>query len=137
MIRCVAIPAADIGRVWHLIEPDVERALDYAQGEMLGEDVRAGIEAGHMLAVLFYQDDEYLAVAVAELIDRPRMRVCNVPILAGKRMDLWLGYGVEQVSRVAKEHGAQRLYGCGRTGWTRALAPHGFKPAYTLTARTL
>jgi hypothetical protein len=108
----------------------IEAALEYSGGTHNFDDVRAGIESGHMQ--LWATKN---AAAVTEILKYARKKTLNVFLAAGDMDEI-----VQNIDGIA-DWG--RLQGCdsltinGRSGWTRVLGRHGFKPVAVTLERDL
>ena len=66
------------------------------------------LQSGNMDLWVVYRGPDMLAAVVTQIIRYPRMKVCSIPFLGGKRMKDWL-YLVEEIEQWAKDQGCKEM----------------------------
>ena len=121
-VRCkvALLEAEDIDMVWDEAYPLIEKALRYAEGELIPEDIKKHLDAGNLRLWVALQDKNVIASMVTEIIQYPRKKIVRVITLAGKNMDLWYDF-LPMVEGYAIRHGCSSLEAWTRRGMTRKL----------------
>lgn len=134
MDTCIAIaPAAitirapvlaEIARRWGEIEPVLERATTRTDGCFEAIDVLGLAMSGSLLVWLIEDGVELIAVAVTEVRQYPRKRVCDIPFIAAARhhqhrLAEWIIPLRDRLKAHAEKFGCQQLRALGRPGWAR------------------
>lgn len=101
----------------------IEAALEYSGGTHSFDDIVAGLVSGKMQ--LWPAPD---ACAVTEILVYPQRKILNV-FLAGGKMETLVDMQKDVLSW-ALAQGCDALMLSGRSGWTRALAKHGWTPLH-------
>lgn len=120
------VQAAEVERVWGIVSPDIERALRFADGKYQIEDVKDALSRRDMQLWVAAEGGEALSVAVTEIVNYPRKRVCVVMFCGGREFKRWLHH-IEEIERWAKGAGCDMVEICGRRGWRRVLPRYNSK----------
>ncbi len=107
-------------------------ALAYDGGTHTVEDVHAMLAAGQ--AQILFHDE---GVVVTQILQKPRMRVCQVWLAAGTMHAMRALHPA--VIAFAREHGCQRVQFNGRPGWERTFLTRddGWKPGLVTFTKEL
>lgn len=122
MIRIIGIN--ELPDYWGKARPFLERALDF-NSEIYLEDVLNGILAGEYL-LMVAEDDGIKAAFVAEIVEKPRKRICNLMLCGGDGREDWLPPWLQGMAELARSQHCDSLYAVGRPGWKKVLMPFGF-----------
>ena len=124
--------AADIDHVWAKVEPMLAAAIRDDGARMGTEDFRRWLDEGAMQLWIAFDSEHLYAAAVTEIIIFPRLKVCQIVLLAGWDYGTWEAAAFDMIKRWAKSKGCKRLEIRGRPGWKRRLASHGFRHRQTV-----
>jgi GNAT superfamily N-acetyltransferase len=118
-------------QAWARCRPWLEAALERAGGTHGIDDVARLVERG---------DAHFWPAAacavVTEFYFYPRLKACNFWLLGGNLKALLALQPV--IETWARAQGCTRMLGGGpRAGWTRVLAPRGYRPAWTIYCKEL
>lgn len=106
---------------WLRCRPWIESALPYCYGTHTIEDVEQQIASGRLH---FWSGER--AAMVTEIVDYPRLRALNFFLVGGDLEEL-----VEKMEPSiiawAKARGCKLVLQTGRKGWSKVLAPKGYK----------
>lgn len=122
MIELVVGPQA--AAHWGHVQPMLQRALDRFDYGSDSDDILMDIINGGRQLWLISED----AIAITSVSVLPKFSVLDISLLAGDRIDLWLGDIVIAFNNYAEAIGCKYIDGFGRKGWTKKLEAYGFKP---------
>lgn len=126
MIRILNFPADTIDDVWPVVEGWLEKCLKVAPPWWRMEDLKASCKSGQYILLLATVDNQPEGVALAEIIQFPAAKVCNVPWIGGNKMRAWFPDLQEQVEAWAEKSDAKYLLGGGREGWKRIVGMENY-----------
>ncbi len=131
-ITVSGIPYNAIDGMWGIVVGNLEKGLEYSNGEISIEDIYLGLQSREMqLWSAFNEDGDCVASMVSEIINYPKKRACRMILVGGGLMKYWLDYQHEFM-RWAKENGCDRVEAYCRDGMMRRLEPYGYKKLYNL-----
>ena len=118
--RIYSYTGLDVMPVWSLVESLVRAAADWSEGEFQVEDaLNLLISRKAVLWIVWTKDGVFMAIT--EIRDYPRKRVCHVYAAAGKGINLagllilkefrswFLSQGVEEVTAICRESVARLI----------------------------
>jgi hypothetical protein len=132
--KVALVEAEDVDMVWDETYPLIEKALRYAEGELVPEDIKKHLDAGNLRLWVALQDKSVIASMVTEIIQYPRKKIVRVITLAGKNMDLWYDF-LPMVEGYAISNGCSSLEAWTRRGMTRKLKD--WKHSYDIITKDL
>ena len=100
------------------------------------DDVAEELMIGRFHLWMANDDEKFLGIAIMEMRQYPKMKICNFALLVGTEMPRWLPQ-LETVELWAKSCGAQFMVGTGRKGWGRVLAQNGYQEESRVFAKNL
>ena len=118
--RVALLEAEDIDLVWDEVYQLIEKALMYAEGELVPDDIKKHLDTGDLRLWVALSGKNVLASMVTEIIQYPRKKIVRVITLAGKDMDLWYDF-LPMVEGYAIRNGCSSLEAWTRRGMTRKL----------------
>ena len=136
-ITIYPVPPKSVAKLWGKLEPFVGRALAFAQGEFLSEDIGNSLKNGNMQAWMVCEDKHVLGLFITEVIEYPRFTSLRVVTTTGTRFDSWSGVLDACLTKFAAEQGCSRIEATGRRGWVRKMADFGYIGAYTTVVKNL
>jgi hypothetical protein len=111
-------PIDEIARCWPIIEPILKRATDRAKAyEPI--DILHLVMMGRMSLILVREGGRIIAVAVTEVRQLPRLRVLEVPFVAGSGLKRWHSQLLEIIDAQAETAGCSDIMGFLRKGWVK------------------
>ena len=131
MIRSVS--HQDIDHVWPVIEQWVKDACEYTD-LINSNDVLKAIKARKMQC--FVINDPISGVVVTEIEPYPRKTVLRVVALGGEGFDEWVSEVDDMLVKWAVSMD-MKIESTGRKGWTRRLAPLGWKQSSVTVERVV
>lgn len=124
----MAVKRIDTADDFHAEYPRVRQWLLKAlKRQVSGGDETALLDGLQSRKYLLWTTEK--AAAVTQVVNVDGNDVCLIYLAAGERaaaIQEILG-NMEPIEEWAKTKGCKGLYGVGRQGWEKALAPHGFK----------
>lgn len=131
-IGVTRIGRVDLHRVWKRLEPFVEKALSFADGQMNSADVRDRVlrDEAQIWLVCEMKEEKLLGVATTEVVKYPRKSVLRVMTLHGKGLGKWGKHLDEALCEFAREHKLTEIEALGRPGLGKLLQQFGYRPAY-------
>ena len=120
------VPLAAVHKVWGIVAPFLEEALDHSNGDYTVEQVKVYISGGEWLLLVAVDDADVVCGAAAmKFYNRPSDRVAFVVAMGGKLItsqdtfDQFKGYCVA--------NGATVVEGTARESTVRLWTRYGFK----------
>lgn len=113
-------------RWWPLARPEVKRALSRTEDLRTPESVYRLLETGDLQMFVILRNAEPSLWVLTHIYDAPAAKVGSFFLVAGGDLP-------ENLLEIDYWHGWFRRNGCGyveisgRTGWARALKPHGYE----------
>lgn len=114
------IQAQYLPSVWAQAAPLIERALGRGRNEYRLEDIEAAIKCRDMQLWAYGVRASISAVAVTEILNYPRRRVCVVVLTGGECKGAW-AEAAGKIEEWAKAQGCDEIRAIGRGGWSRAI----------------
>jgi len=131
------VPKEKVALIWDDIKDEIQRALDHAQGEEELQDVKNKLEEGVYGLLVIFIEDNLKGVVTVQFMNYPQIRALRVVTISGHDYFKWQVPLHEYLEKWAKEQGMQRIEAMVRKGQIRALAPLGYKPAYTFMTKDI
>lgn len=119
----VPVPSEVLVDHWNEVKPwlrDVYEEVGYDENGILMELLSKNMQ--------LWRGEDFACVTQINIY--PKWRVASILFLGGENMKDWLEDLHEVLEPWAKAEGCKYLEGYGRVGWTRALAPYGWKSSY-------
>lgn len=136
-IEADAVPTDYIPGIWEEAAPELQRAIDFADGEMSLSDVLAQLLVGQMQLWVAHEGGKGLAYLVTTIEQYPQQRAARVVLLAGSQMQEWQPHLLDKVERWAVSCGCELVEWVGRPGWVREMKRHGYHWRYALCRKRL
>lgn len=127
-----------VAELWPFAIGNIQRALDWGDGEFTADDLLEGLIDGKMQLWLSHRDHVVDAVCVTQIVTYPRVRSCIV-LLVGGEPGAGLAavrHGVATIEDFARRAGCDALELVGRQGWERVL-PIGWEKRAILMRKEL
>lgn len=121
-----------IESIWPKVEPLLQKAIDRGHGEHEAGDI-LGFLLSRDMQLWIAADEEIRAAMVTQIINYPRLSVCQVIYLGGEGLKFWKS-AKPLIEAWAKSQGCQELRAYGRRGWCRVF---GMEDIYTVASRRL
>ncbi len=124
-----AVPAHDLGSVWHLVEHFLEQAVILSEGQDSMESLRSNLEDGVCLLIVIFDNQIIVSANVIRVNSYPtgkkEMIICYV---SGKGIKHWIDLLLEQIVLLSKEYDCSEVkITCAWGGWSNILEPRGWK----------
>lgn len=136
-VEITSIPPEVVHTFWYELHEFIDSALKHSLGEVTTVQLLEMILAKKAQLWGIREGEEFVGACVTEVIQYPNARSLRITTLGGKKMASW----TEQLGGVMDEYAstvtADRIEAVGRRGFTRRLAPLGFKPAYTIMVKEM
>ena len=121
---------AEIWNRWDVVRPWLEEVTKYGHGEMNTEDMLEWLELGKYQCWIVADVKDWVAVALTEVVEYPRMCTLKVIALGGKGLKNWRVQLNAKLQEFAKDQGCTRIDSAARPGFARMLRRAGVKPLY-------
>jgi len=127
------VPSERIADVWERVKPILERVVTPDTGYSL-DDVM--LELHDATAQLWIIED-FQAVVVTKILDRPTHRAFWVWFAAGDDVASWIDDFTELAEVFAKHMGCRYVEFSGRKGWAKFCKPNGYRVVLTTFRKDL
>jgi len=121
-----------LGKVWHFVEPLLNKAVSLSPEKIAIQDVLEGALHGVYLVWVAIDEEngEFVGAVTTRIIVYPRTKAMALDFVGGSRIKEWIGMGFEAVEEHARRNDCTHLEGYGRKAWERFIQPHGWKQAH-------
>lgn len=127
------VPSWEAELRWSEIKPLIERALTRNnRGEYLPEDYLDGVKSGDLQ--FWAHGDPFITIAATTIIQYPRLKVCEIILCGGAKIEEWINFPDNVIAPWAKSQGCDEIRAGGREGWARAI---GWERIYTICGKRL
>lgn len=117
-----------VHQIWPEVLPFIEKAAAWGRGEYEAVDVLVLASSEKMQIWVFRQEGRITLVCVTQLIQHPRLKVCNIYALAGRRMaQVWKQF-FPQVLPWLRLNGVDEVQTTCRQEIADKIQPFGFEP---------
>lgn len=107
------VPAAKLMKIWDRLNPLLKRVVKEHTG-YTPEHVLTELQLNKMQAWVV---NDFQAVIITSVLQKPLHKVLFVPFLAGDNMDDWLGDMGDFLEELAIQRGCKAIEFEGRKGW--------------------
>ncbi len=129
---CGIVPRDHVPALWPVVENHLERAIERAGGRISGQTVMKSILDGTHLLWIISDGDKISAAMVTRIAEYPLKKMLVVESLGGSELKHWLPVAFNALKGYAKDMSLSGIEMYGRSGWTRALAPYGWRQSMVL-----
>jgi len=120
-MQVCGVDPAHVDMVWPLARGFILAAMRRGLDEYYDEgDIRAACAGGAAQLWLACAEERVEAAIVSRILVYPKRRVCQIPLIGGRRMREWLPAMQAMIEDHARANGCSHLEGSGRFGWRRA-----------------
>lgn len=137
MIEVLGIPREKVDRFWPAVAPMIERALDYAHGEFLIDDIRLYAKDNRLQLWVVLDEDRLVGAIVTEIANYPRVLALRFLALAGENLDGWMDEAEEFIVSRARDWGCGVSEGYGRRGWERKARHLGYEFGHVMVRKEI
>lgn len=122
------VPTGYVDEVWPQVEGYVAKALNYASGKYLLEDVyRLVTDFNYPLWIAF--DEEGIKGAViTRFVEYPRKKYLFLEFCGGRDGFTWKAPMLRVLRSWAKDHDCDGIEAAGRDGWQKVFERDGYVP---------
>ena len=134
----LAIDPEAVDHLWVVIEPYIQRGLDYGYDAYELPDIKQRLKDRKLVGIAVMRRGVSLPVVVLtlELSTIQNIgRVCHYVTAGGAEMETWAEWLDPIICEIAREQGAEYLTTKGRPGWARALRSLGYEHLYTICGK--
>ena len=136
-VTVCSVPTENISQAWPIVQPQVARALAQGLGEYDLVDVWTALLRGDaQLWLATGEDKAIIGVAVTEVVDYPRRKLCNLWIIAGTGLEQWKE-GLQHIESWAVSRGCSGLLATCRPGLVKVAMRQGFRVERQLVFKPL
>lgn len=124
----VAIVAnEELDSVWPICLPHLRRAINRAGGRHSEEMILDGVSSRKMQLWVVVMEGKIVSSSITEIRSYPGRKMLAILLCGGLKMKVWINAFVAKLKEVCKRHNIVAIETIGRIGWSRILAPLGFK----------
>lgn len=131
------VPKEELEMLWPHARPYVENVLMRGFEEYSIEDVYTKLLEGNMQLWIFLDEKHEIGgCLITRVVMYPQMRVCEIVFGSFDDLDKYVHF-YEVIEEWARENEVDVMRIYGRRGWTKKLAPFGYKQTSILYTRDL
>jgi hypothetical protein len=134
--RWSLVRAHQVANLWGMCAPWLMQAIGGVDDWGEVETIHTGLTLGRlqMWLVQNAEDNDLLGVIVTEPQQVGRANTLVVRWMGGRRIDDWLS-DIGVIERWAQIQGFEAVEIWGRPGWSRRMAPHGYKEDFRVLSK--
>jgi len=128
------VPVNLVGILWDKCVPHLEALIPMSYGQYTVESVKERALRGATTLILVIDGEDVVAVNTIQVdVKESGLRVLELPLTSGSRLDEWEGPFITLMKALAKEQNCTEIIGyAARKGWIRRLEQYGFTEAQTI-----
>lgn len=132
------VPPYAIDNVWRWLREKLEEQPELWNRAHTMESLRLQIETGQ-ITVWIVVKNGYIYMAFFTVVTMyPVMNTLDVVWASGKELERYIGIGLAGLEDFAKRHNCAEINVCAaRLGWSKPLAPFGYRRTQTTFTKTL
>jgi len=136
-LNYILVGPRQMDNAWPILAPWILQAMGDGTTQECVDGVRADIMRGTSQLWAIQKDDgRVMAVVVTEAMKVAGRMVLVLRWLGGTQLDIWLDdLGI--IERWAMIQGFERVEVWGRPGWSKILAPHGYKESFRVLTKSV
>jgi len=119
------IPSDKLDKVWGRVEGYLQSAVDSANGRFTLEDAYKFLSEKYWVLWVSVRDKKIEAIAVTEILQHPKKKICMVRIMSGKDYANWVGLE-DGIAQWAKSIGCDGMEAIARKGWAKVFKKYDF-----------
>ncbi|HZS83824.1 MAG TPA: hypothetical protein VFA50_13195 [Stellaceae bacterium] len=120
-MQVCGVHPSHVAMIWPLARGHILAAMRRGYDRFYGEDdVRRDCIEGTAQLWLACGAEGIEAAIVSRILAYPKCKVCQVPLIGGRRMREWLPAMQAMIETYARANGCTLMEGSGRSGWRRA-----------------
>ena len=118
-----------VASMWPLARDFIAAAMRLGYDQFYDEtDIRRACIDGTAQLWLACAKDRVEAAVVSRIVTYPKRKVCQVPLIGGRRMRQWFPAMQAMIETYARQNGCTHMEGAGRLGWCRAAGYENIGP---------
>lgn len=129
-----AVPTSHVHQSWPLVEPFLSAALEWSNGDITLDQLRADLGQGRC-ALYWARDDAVVGAAAVAFQNNRNKRVAFVLAMGGRLIADQENFA--QFAALLKQAGATHIGGAGRPSTVRLWSRFGFKEKSVLFERSI
>jgi hypothetical protein len=128
-MQVCGVHPAHVAALWPQVRGFVRAAMRLGYDEFYDEaDIRQACVDGASQLWVACGDAAIEAAVVSRIVRYPKRAICQVPLIGGRRMRLWLPAMQAMIETYARQNGCTHMEGTGRLGWCRAAGYRNIGP---------
>lgn len=127
-VQVSLVPREHVPYVWPQVEGFVEKALHYAQGKYLLEDVYALVTDFNYPLWVAFDDEGVKGAVITRFVEYPRKKYLFLEFCGGRDGFTWKAPMLRVLRAWAKDHDCDGIEGVGRDGWQKIFESDGYVP---------
>lgn len=132
------VPLEYLAQVWPVVGPMLKRATDQSEGRYELEDLRKMLACeAFQLWVIFEPDMNIVAAITSTFTQYPQGKFLSGQFLGGERLDDWKDMFLKVFDQWGRDNDCDFVELTGRAGWSKVLAPNGYRELYRTYQRDL
>lgn len=125
----IPIPYNRLDAVWDSIKDRLQSAINSANGRFTIEDARKYLEEKDWVLWCSVRDKKIEAIAITEVLQYRRKKMCMVRIMTGENYANWIGLE-KGIADWAKSVGCDGMEAIARKGWAKVFTEYEFTHVY-------
>jgi hypothetical protein len=124
--RITPVPPAFVDCVWDEILPFVAAAVATSGGAFTAASVYDDAKSGFHTLWIIIRNDAIVMMLTTRIVQYPAKRALAIDWVGGADLRAVIEVGLDTLKEYARDNSCHEIEGCGRKGWEKWLAPHGW-----------
>ena len=124
--RITPVPPEYVDSVWDEILPHVVSAVATSGGAFTKKSVYDDAKSGFHTLWILVHNDAIVMMLTTRIVQYPAKRGLAIDWVGGGDLRAVLEAGLDALKEYARTNSCSEIEGCGRKGWEKWLAPHGW-----------
>ena len=126
-IRVTPVPPEYLDNVWRELLPFVRRAVATSDGAFTATSVYNDAMSGFHTIWILVRNDVIVMMLTTRIVQYPAKRGLAIDWVGGGDLTAVIEIALDSLMQYARRNSCHEIEGCGRKGWEKWLAPHGWK----------
>ena len=132
----IVVPVDMLGMVWGDVEPKLQMAVDFSNGELTTKILYDKISNKDLLLIAVTEGETLVSAVTVEMRRyQTGKKILNICCAGGDRLEEWISMMDDKADELAIQHNCDEVYVIGRNGWVKRLKSLGYSQAYTVVTR--
>lgn len=135
--RISLVPHSEIENIWPKVSRYLKLASDQSYGRYRLIDIREKLENNEHQLWIVFDDQQIVAAITSTFTFYPQCTSLHGQFLGGDNLEDWRDKFCDIFDSWGRDNGCKFIEFTGRPGWSKALAPNGYKEVFRIFQKEL